>query len=70
MKHHFKPWAERLADEADRSKLGIMPYESHSECTRCGVKVKYPPKQATMKYLVGGQWVTKRPPCTGGKGSK
>lgn len=45
------------------AKVAIGATEEHSECSRCGVKVKY---AKGTKWWVDGKWSSKRPPCKGG----
>lgn len=59
-KHYFNPW--RDGSLGGLGQILIQPGESHSECSRCNVKVKVG-KTGGTKFWVGGRWTTKRPPC-------
>lgn len=62
MKHYFNKWRQTREDLGGLAKVAIAPTESHSECRRCGVKVKVGSKGGT-KFWVNGKWTSKRPPC-------
>ncbi len=54
-KHHFPA-------ETWKGDLLGTDVESHSECTRCKIKVKIG-RVGGYKFFVGGKWTSKRPPC-------
>jgi hypothetical protein len=60
-KHHFAEWQDRDT-LGGLGKIAIEEGAVHSNCTRCGVKVKIGRVGGT-KFWIGGKWVSKRPPC-------
>ena len=68
-RHHYAPWKGHneslpslVRTLGNFGRLAISPGEAHSECTRCKRIVKMG-QTGGIKFWVGGQWVTKRPPC-------
>jgi hypothetical protein len=62
-KHHYA--AEAWTQGKPSKGLLLASYQegdSFNTCTRCGCPVKLT-KTGTMKFWVGGKWISKRPPC-------
>lgn len=64
MRHHFAPWSWSTDGLGGLAKTAIQPGDAHSNCTRCGVKVKVAKGETSTKFWVNGRWTTKRPACT------